>query len=517
MSIETIRTRTGDTLDKYDHEIQLIDSTISTDDKPKPSSSGDWRRAARNPTRKSLKNQLSQRKYDKWRQDKFNLDADSGVESGADDLENGEPSAVVVEAHPQNEESSTVDFAGPTNGAVREVEANKGVSKKKEKKLDQEIDVLYENQRGSFFCGLPLYSHSSLLPFDPSAWVTDEFKDSPVNITNAQVPDPSWMWAWKSWYVDMSHDVDEEGWQYSFSFGKTFAWHGTHPWFYSFARRRRWLRKRVKRTDRDGSQVKESSLEAAHHLNTDYFTIHSKQRDRSPASTLNPETALARPVSFQSIREELVAPEETKDIPSLKRAIRLAKIDREKIDAIKSFVTDGGDELFYLADHMPEIMDALVFQNSRRQILEFLKRSADGAQQHRDKHDAEDRPERKDEKRRIDNLLRAADAADQQIHGLEYWSDRKHVLQTEDEGEHENAGGPYRPSDVIGEIKGISEKSQTTQEIKVDRRLVDRGKKPERSKADDDDGKEVEVTPRLGFDSVLISDADAKINGEKSA
>ena len=112
--------------------------------------------------------------------------------------------------------------------------------------MDTFINVLYENQRGSFFCGIPLYSSNSLLNFDPAGWQTSPFQDSPMNITNSQLPDPSWEWVWRTWYVDMSYDVDEEGWQYSLSFRTGIAWHGNHPWFHSFVRWRRWLRKRVK-------------------------------------------------------------------------------------------------------------------------------------------------------------------------------------------------------------------------------------------------------------------------------
>src|ERR1700753_615986 len=72
------------------------------------------------------------------------------------------------------------------------------------------IDILYENQRGTFLCGLPFFSSASLLNFDPPPWVTETHAPSAVDITNAQVPDPSWEWDWKTWYVDMSRDVDEE-------------------------------------------------------------------------------------------------------------------------------------------------------------------------------------------------------------------------------------------------------------------------------------------------------------------
>lgn len=526
MSDEARRVRTYDSVtDKYDHAITLIDSTApGAEEAPQLASHGSWRRLARNPTKTSVKEQLSRRKYASWRKDKFDGDtlANESVENEEDAAAGA--SQAVAEAHPENAESSTVDFGKrPDTADVEEQpKPTEAPVMKRQKKDASEIDVLFENQRGSFFCGIPLYSHSSLLNFDPAAWVTKEFKNSPVNITNAQVPDPSWRWAWKTWYVDMSHDVDEEGWQYSFSFGRSWAWHGTHPWFHSFVRRRRWLRKRVKRTDTGGKE-KDGTLEAAHHLNADYFTIHSKARGRSPERTSNPDAQLARPVSFTSFRstieEELAPPEEISDIPSLLKALRLAKIDREKVDAVKEFISMGDDELVYLEENMSKIMSMLVFQNSRRQILQSLKDSADEAQQHRDQHDAEDRPEGPKEKRKIDNLLKAAEAANKEIQGLEYWSDRKHVLQTQDEAEDDAT--PPQSRSGIGEIKGISDKSETTHEIRVDRRLIDKGKQVDRqdfaSEKDNQSSEKENANSGLPQDSVFIADDDDEATDDEGA
>ena len=512
MSAEASRTRTAE--DNYDHAIKLFDSTVvEGDETPSSASNGSWRRLARNPTRSSVKEQLSRRKYRSWRQNKFETDGDAAA-----DLEPIEEptksSQAVAEAHPDNGESQTVDFgARPATSETNEQPKLKEPmsTKKPQQKPDTEVDILYENQRGSFFCGIPLYSHSSLLNFDPAAWVTRDFRDSPVNITNAQVPDPSWMWAWKTWYVDMSDDVDEEGWQYSFTFGKNFAWHGNHPWFHSFVRRRRWLRKRIRRVS--VRQVKEGSLDAAHHLNADYFTIHSRQRDRSPAEPSNPEAQLARPASFtslHSIGEEVAKPEDVKDIPSLLKAVRSAINDREKVDFIKHFVCSGGDEIFYLQDSMDEIMSQFVFQTSKKQILQYLKDQAEEAQHHRDDHDAEERPEGPIEKRRIDNLLAAAEAANKEIQGLEYWSDRKHVLQTEDEDQVDDYT-KQKADQGIGEIRGISEKAQTSLNIKVDRRLINKGKKPERPEPyEGGTGGQYEEDPHLGKDDLYVADEQDK-------
>jgi hypothetical protein len=42
--------------------------------------------------------------------------------------------------------------------------------------------------------------------------------------------------------------------------------------------------------------------------------------------------------------------DEIGDIPTLMHALKLASIDRERIDALKKFIEEGGDELYYLND-----------------------------------------------------------------------------------------------------------------------------------------------------------------------
>ena len=406
-SVPRVLTTDG-TQDPWDHEISLLDHTDSDKSRSRSESPRDRNGLVKNLNKASVREQLARRKYAKWQQER-----QSKSDNAAEDArsETAEPEI----APAAQDETEAQDFAPG------------GRPKKAKRHHDppSEVDVLYENQRGSFFCGIPLYSHSSLLNFDPSPWVSRTLKDSPVDITNAQLPDPSWEWSWKKWYVDMSADVDEEGWQYSFMFGSTFAWHGSHPWFHSFVRRRRWLRKRIKTHHTNGPVTKET-MSAAHQLTAEYFTIHPK-RDQSPDSY--------RPQSYLNARTADTAsevPEDLKDIASLLKALRLASIDREKIDAVKKFVTSGGEELAYLGAQTPEIMSHLLFQNSKMQVLAFLKQTANEAQEHREQHDAEEKPESDAEKRRIDNLLAAVDAADKEISGLEYWSDRKHVLQTAD-------------------------------------------------------------------------------------
>jgi hypothetical protein len=171
--------------------------------------------------------------------------------------------------------------------------------------------------------------------------VTQNYKPSPVNITNAQVPDPSWEWDWKSWYVDMSQDVDEEGWQYSSWLFKGFSWHGSHPWWHSFVRRRRWLRRRVKK--RHAEAQKETQEERGARAG-----VKSKRDAASIGTSVVPSTF--RMSGFGQPEEE--APEEINDVPTLMRALKKAAIDREKIVIVKQFITQGGEELHYLAEEV---------------------------------------------------------------------------------------------------------------------------------------------------------------------
>lgn len=537
-----VSTLDGAAADPYDHEISLVDTTQTSDhDEPQSSS----QKLSAKSTRSSVRDRLAKRKYakySKWQEGRYSPKAGSTAT-----IEEQRSASVDPERVEAGTRTETVDFA-PSRGADRgRLTAEKRGRESKHLKHEvHEYDILYENQRGSFFCGIPLYSHSSLLPIDPAPWVNKDMHESPVNITNAQVPDPSWEWAWKNWYVDMSYDVDEQGWQYSFAFGKSWSWHGTHPWFHSFVRRRRWLRKRVKKNP-ENPWGKPGSMGAAHHLASDYFTIHSK-RDRSPVSLVDGTVKAARPSSFISLpstNDVEEPPEDVKDIGTLLKGLKFATVDREKIDLVKRFVDHGGDELAYLKDHIPTIMSFFVFQNSRKQLLSYLKTTADEARQHRQKHEDEKKPEGDTESRRINNLLAAVDAANTQIKGLEFWSDRKHVLKTTDSESmvtgaiatifDEPTPKPKVENDPVEEIKGISEKADIKgentsarsnaerhsstdiedQEPREDlehknehEQKEDKGKGRAVEHDSEDDQVEVGSPPRLGRDEILVPEQD---------
>ncbi|KAL1648506.1 hypothetical protein SLS58_002261 [Diplodia intermedia] len=427
---------------KYDHLIELVDHTRPDDGDNSPSeiSSGTQtplspklsRRLNRSSIREDLaKRGLARQKYAKWQQDRF-ASVDEGSGSGNTSLEQIDSKACAVRSEEMDTGSKDGD---PISRKKSKLERGKKRVKglvnskkiiKQSKEEDAVVDQLYENQRGSFFFGIPLFSSKSLLNFDPAPWVDGKHKQVPVNITNAAVPDPSWEWSWPSWYVDMSQDVDEEGWQYSFSFRHGFAWHGTHPWLHSFVRRRRWLRKRARKHSTLRSQADSKHISDAHMLSSEYFTIHPPKKASNYASeSLAYATSLTRLDSQDRLDQE----DEISDVSRLLRRLKKASVDREKIVLVRRFLDEGGEELYYLSEQMPTIMSLLVFQSSRRYLLSVLFRHFEAASAHRDAHLERDEPESSPEGRKIDNLVKALNAADEECRKLEYWSDIRRVTQ----------------------------------------------------------------------------------------
>ena len=409
----TSPTQNSSTADQYDHEICMVDRTTNSPSGQPLSPSEAGSALPRNSSEGSihkrfsrgfLKEELARRKYARFQEERY---------------AEGEG----TEARSKDEEHRKKSLDSRRDRLRERLHFRQKKASRLRKKEQFEIEILYENQRGWFLCGIPLYSSKSLLNFDPSPWTTVDFKDSPVNITNAQVPDPTWRWAWKSWYVDMSHDVDEEGWEYSLAFRHGWSWHGTHPWFHSFVRRRRWLRKRVKINSGTHAHVNDAMAEA-HQLNQDYFTIHSAGRERS----VSPAGATpARSSFFSSGTFSAESDSEDEDITSIAMLMKLLKrttVDRKKLDAVKNFIEHSDDEIHYLSDVIKDILEMFIYQNSRRQTLVFLeeailassKESSGGAG---DVHDDKSSIQRRN------GLQKALEAVASQVRDLDYWSDMK--------------------------------------------------------------------------------------------
>ncbi|MCJ1227344.1 hypothetical protein MMC12_003999 [Toensbergia leucococca] len=496
------RTQTNPT-DTYDHAINLVDKTrpIAEPNQDSNESPTDFEFPSRNSsgaplsrrwTKGTLREEITRRKYAKWQESKFN-NREETVELGDD---HGNSVDKDSNAAKRDDSKQAVVRSGRLRDRITFSRPKKKAAKAKLKD-EYAVDILYENQRGWFLCGIPLYSSKSLLNFDPSPWQTATFKDSPINITNAQLPDPSWVWAWRSWYVDMSHDVDEEGWQYSFSFRQGFSWHGTHPWFHSYVRRRRWLRKRVK-AHSERLHGETGDVHEAHMLNADYFTIHAQargSRESSAERTVNNRSSFRDGPDGKNDDESEVDPEEITNVLALMTALRKARVDREKIEALYNFLDLGGDELFYLADRMEEIMGVFIYQTSRQQLLAHLFQLSKDSAYNADGKAEQQTPETEQARRKADNLLKAVSAAEVHIKNLEYWSDVRvlaksgDIEETTDDNQVNPSSwqgldprGPAEVSDIEPkateydetrkfdeEIKGIPDDAETFEEPRISR------------------------------------------------
>lgn len=415
-------------------------------------------------TRDSVKNGLQRRKYAKWQRER--LDA-SVTASRSQSL-----------SHTTTRNSTTdtqslgkgIDDVNIFDIAPLQTEATDLLKAGDNQEPNTELEVLHENQRGWFFFGIPFYSSRSLLQFDPPAWVNKDYRESPVNITNAQLPDPSWEWTWPTWYVDMSDDVDEEGWQYSFSFLPKFGWHGTHPWFHSYVRRRRWVRLRAKKKYaqlKNGSD--QTDFHMAHLLNEDYFTIHS-EAPPSVEPSITPPTATNVP-SPSYIRRDLgglperYAEDNIDNIPRLLEVVKNAIVDREKIEALKKFLAQGGEELYYLTDKAPEVLGSFVFRTSRWQFLKLLQDALDDVE-------LESGPDAEKKEvdalnRRRNNISRTIDAVKKEISDSDIFDVSKENLEGLHDSELQKA---YDSSQSKGkertwtEIKGIPKEAAVGKE-----------------------------------------------------
>lgn len=281
--------------------------------------------------------------------------------------------------------------------------------------------MLYENERGGIFCGIPLFSSKALGNLDPAPWTNYLHKSSPTDTRTAQVPDPSWEWAWPDWHINHDVGVDKNGWEYSFMFSKKFSWHKAH-WYNSCVRRRAWIRKRMRR-NHDATDL--------HMLNTEYFTVRTSaelHRIASKASAehsrLGSKASMSQLSSHASTRmsSDAVEKPDIEDLGTLMAVLRLSRIDREKIEAVDNFLQNGGEELVHLQEQMHEIMAIFVFQASRRILLSKLTDLFNETKKQMEENDSGKL------QRRSNNLKAAIRHADEELRRLEYWSDVKNLV-----------------------------------------------------------------------------------------
>lgn len=331
---------------------------------------------------------------------------------------------------------------------------------KKGRKLEWAVDVLYENQRGGFFCGIPLFSSKALGAADAPPWTNIAHKPSATDITTAQTPDPSWVWEWKEWKVYHSDLVDKDGWEYSFMFSKKFSWHGP-KWYSSYVRRRAWIRKRVRK------EVNKNVNEA-HMLSPEYFTIHS-HRARSLSTSRAGSTEHRYDALVRRELEEAMDLKEIRDIGHLMKALKHCRIDREKIEAVESFVEHADDDIYYLRERMGDVMHQFIFQASRHILLSNLSQWLDERGEQTNGIEGSGAPSQ-----RRDWLEAAVKAADEAVKRLQYWSDIKDLAeQGETRGAVDRSQGWDQswvgldnsgPKDVISDRELLNEKGQADRE-----------------------------------------------------
>jgi len=208
-----------------------------------------------------------------------------------------------------------------------------------------------------------------------------------------------------------------------------------------------------------------STKEKSHELTPEYFTIHPKTVKSGSdgfGSGLQSPTGTPR-------REDDVDVEnmEVTDIASLALALRKASVDREKLTAVRKFISHGGEELFYLSDRMEEIMALFVYQSSRRQLLAELISYHDSAHStqtslsdHDHKGDDDKAEQHGEAVKRAENLHRAVKAADEQVKRLEYWSDIKEMARQDqllDSNQFKDAAAGGHPESTFQNKQGAHE------------------------------------------------------------
>lgn len=310
------------------------------------------------------------------------------------------------------------------------------------------IDLLYENERGGFLCGVPLFSASALGNLDPMPWTNAYHKSSPTSIHTAQVPDPTWEWAWPEWRIHHHDDVDEGGWEYSFMFSKKFSWHGPQ-WWNSFVRRRIWIRKRVKRKQLN---ITASRGADQHMLNADYFSVRpASERSRSRSVTQTGTSASGSRATRASAADSEMPFSELKerigDVESLMYVLRRARIDREKVEAVGTYLEQGTD-LGNLQGKMHDIMRIFIFQTSRTMLLANLTQLLDETIRELEKGDD---PELEGRRAHLEGAVRCAD---EEVRKLAYWSDIKSLVEggetAKGVAEGEGWGGEWQGVDQSG-------------------------------------------------------------------
>lgn len=244
--------------------------------------------------------------------------------------------------------------------------------------------------------------------------------------------------------------------------------------------------------------------EKGHELTAEYFTIHP-QTLRPESQILSPTRTSEQGRRVRKAEAEIgIADMEITDIASLLVALRRASLDREKLLAVRKFLDEGGDELFYLGDHMGDVMRQFIYQSSRRQLLsDLLSRhsTTHGEREDLNAHDhrngeTEELAEHKRKVQHAENLHKAIKAAEIEVKGLEYWSDVKSMA--DEEQILQNEGGVKVESKGKHPVGSFSSKQRSGDGLPK--------LHPHAHRSSEDEGKQPREEKSVYFDASAVND-----------
>ncbi|KAF9144810.1 hypothetical protein BG015_012092 [Linnemannia schmuckeri] len=232
-------------------------------------------------------------------------------------------------------------------------------------------DFLYQHQRGAFFLGTPKFSSKSLLPVDPDEWTDQTFQTSAMDTSDYELPDPSWEWVHKSWLVDMTGDVDEDGWEYAMTFHGS-PWHGNYEIFRSFARRRRWLRLRKRKgkaLGKPGSLPERTYPPSIPELSQSQFDASiALQQDATPYSTVDRRAGKSTGTGTGN----LSLPYPSAKRVDLYQSLKKSHSDREKLAHVAQYVVRYPDDFDDMEKRMDKYLNLFDYETSRREFISML-------------------------------------------------------------------------------------------------------------------------------------------------
>lgn len=174
-------------------------------------------------------------------------------------------------------------------------------------------------------------------------------------------------------------------------------------------------------------------MDQAHMLTEDYFTIHAANRRPSRDSSAD-RTTTNRSSFMNGLKGDAEDEPDAGDVTNivaLMAALKRARLDREKFAAVKTFLDQGGDELFYLPDSISAVMGDFVHQTSCRQLQSYLLEVLDKTTKIQGKSEGKGKEKSKEvletdieaRNRKIDNLLKTIHAAGIHVNDLDYWTE----------------------------------------------------------------------------------------------